>query len=604
MCGIVGFWGLWSQAILEKMTRLIRYRGPDDIGFYFAPALDRFVGLGMCRLSIIDLHTGHQPIWNEDRTKVIIFNGEIYNYRLLRTSLKAKGHVFTTQTDTEVILHGYEEFGPEVVNRLEGMFAFAIWDDKTKQFFLARDRLGIKPLYYYQAADGSIAFSSEIKSILPLLPHKEINLKSFYHYLLYGFGMRDETLFKEIYQIPPACYMIWEGGKLTLHPYWRLEKQSFQAKSEEDWAEQIRSTLLEAVKSHLVADVPVGITLSGGVDSSSILALMTRATTDSHIHAVTVGYNRPDDEIRFSRIAASPYHIQIHERYFSIEETADHFRKIIYHLEEPIAHAAMGTTYFLSKTVREHLKVVLIGEGSDELFCGYQNNRLFMFPFYLAPRSLIRHYYLRIGTVMPSSEEIESLLQSESLDRQIFREMIHLYDPYFKKGPLEENSLRYQIEIELVAKQLLRIDKLMMAHSVEARVPFLDRAFVELAFSIPFHLKIKNRMEKYIFRKAMEPLLPHEVVYRPKMGKKGTQVLKSPLIEESLLPKFGDLLKAKRIEQRGFFKGKALEKYLSWPLSIMDRVNPVRSRMKPKFILAILAFEIWCQVFLDGKLED
>lgn len=604
MCGIVGFWGPWDKLILERMTRLIEHRGPDDTGFHLAPTLDRFVGLGMCRLSIIDLQTGHQPIWNEDRTKAIILNGEIYNYRVLRPSLEAKGHVFTTQTDTEVILHGYEEFGPEVVNRLEGMFAFAIWDDKTKQFFLARDRLGIKPLYYYQASDGSIAFSSEIKSILPLLHHREINPQNFYHYLLYGFGMRDETLFKEIYQIPPAHYMIWERGKLTLHQYWRLEKQSLQAKSEEEWTERIRSTLTEAVKSHLVADVPVGVTLSGGVDSSSILALMTRVTPDTYIHAVTVGYNRPDDEIRFSRIAASPYNIQIHEHYFSIEETADHFSKIIYHLEEPVAHAAMGTTYFLSKAVREHLKVVLIGEGSDELFCGYQNNRLFMFPFNLAPHSLIRHYYLKIGTVMPSPKEIETLLQPESLDREMLKEIAHLYDPYFKDGSLEENSIRYQIEIELVAKQLLRIDKLMMAHSVEARVPFLDRAFVELAFSIPFPLKIKNRTEKYIFRKAMKPLLPREVVDRPKMGRKGTQVLKYPLIEESLLPRFGHLLKAKRIEQRGFFKGKALERYLSWPLSIMDRANPIRSRMKPKFILGILAFEIWCQIFLDGRLEE
>lgn len=604
MCGIFGFLGPWSQDILEKTTMLIQHRGPDDMGFYFAPALDCFIGLGICRLSIIDLNTGHQPIWNEDRTIAIIFNGEIYNYRFLRPSLEAKGHIFTTRTDTEVILHGYEEYGPEVLNRLEGMFAFAIWEDKSKRFFLARDRLGIKPLYYYLESDGSIAFSSEIKSILPLVHQRKINQKSVYHYLLYGFGMRTETFFNGIYQLPPAHYMVWEKGKLTLHQYWKLNKQPFQSRSEEDWAEQIRSTLLNAVKSHLVADVPVGITLSGGIDSSSILALMTRTTTDSHIHAVTVGYNRPDDEIQYSRIAASPYNIQIHERYFSLRETADHLRKMIYHLEEPIAHAALGTTYFLSKTVSEHLKVVLIGEGSDELFCGYQNNQLFMFPFALAPRGLIHRYFLKIGTVMPSLKEIEKLLQPERLDRQMLWDMAHLYDPYFKDGPLEENSIRYQLEIELVAKQLLRIDKLMMAHSVEARVPFLDRAFVELAFSIPFHLKIKNRTEKYIFRKAMEPLLSHEIVYRPKMGKKGTQLLKSPLVEESLLPKFGHLLKAKTIEQRGFFKGKDLERYLSWPLPVIERIHPIRSRMKPKFILAILAFEIWCQVFLEGRLEE
>jgi asparagine synthase (glutamine-hydrolysing) len=603
MCGIVGFLGPWDKKTLERITALLRHRGPDDVGYHFSSRGSTSVGLGHRRLSIIDLNKGHQPIWNEDRTKLIIFNGEIYNYRLLRLSLEALGHVFTTQSDTEVVLHGFEEYGPEVVERLEGMFAFAVWDEKSGRLFIARDRLGIKPLYYFHG-QGVFAFGSEIKAILPLLNGRYINRQALYHYLLFGFMMQGETIFEGIFHLPPAHYLIWDNGLLTTKRYWRIEKQPFATQSEEEWAERIRSSLYAAVESHLVADVPVGITLSGGIDSSSILAFMSQATHQTRINSFTVGYNRPDDEISFSRIAASLFNIRVHERRFALGEIADHFRKIIYHLEEPVAHAGIGTTYFLSKTISEHLKVVLIGEGSDELFAGYPPYRLFMFPYSLAPRRLIHKYFFKVDYVMPGLREIENLLHPDWLDRSLLEEVSHMYAPYFAYGQFAENCLRYQLETELVGKQLLRIDKLMMAHSVEARVPFLDRAFAELAFSVPFPFKVKGGIEKYILRRTLEPLLPREVVYRPKSGKKGTQSLKHPLLEEGLLPGFRHLITAESIEKRGIFKGDGLSEYLDWPLSRWEKHHPIRSRLKAKFILAILVLEIWCQIFLDGNAPD
>jgi len=605
MCGIVGFIGPWDQPLLEQMTGLIAHRGPDDAGFHHARLRQRQanIGLGMRRLSIIDLDTGHQPIWNEDRTKAIIYNGELYNYRSLRPQLESNGHRFSTRTDTEVILHAYEEYGTEAVTRLEGMFAFAIWDQTQESLFIARDRMGIKPLYYQQTGEDTFVFGSEIKALLPVIGKREISKEALYHYLLYGFVMSGESILRGIFHLPPAHYLIWQDGKVATKRYWSLEKQAFPYWAEREWAEAIQAKLYEAVESHLVADVPVGITLSGGLDSSSVLAMMSRATEQARINSVTVGYHRPDDEMLYSRIAAGHFNIQVHETFTSLRAVSEAYRRIIYHLEEPLAHPVLGTTFFLAKAAREQLKVVLIGEGSDELFAGYPHYKLFTWPFVLAPRSLIRQYFFKIAYLMPSERIVASLLHPDWLDHSLLSHIAHLYDSYLDTRCMADGSLLCELEAELVGNQLLRIDKLMMAHSVEARVPFLDRTFVELAYSVPFRLKVKHGMEKYILRKAVEPLLPSEIVYRPKRGQKGTQALMPALVEELRLH-YNHLLSTEAVKRRGIFRTQQLRERLERPLSPLGRFDPIRSRQKSKFYLAILSLEIWCQTFLDGVPYD
>jgi asparagine synthase (glutamine-hydrolysing) len=597
MCGITGFIGPWDRVTLVEMTDLLRHRGPDDEGFHFTSLRsgEQNIGLGHRRLSIIDLDTGQQPIWNEQKTRGIIFNGEIYNYRQLRSQLEGRGCVFSTQSDTEVILRGYEEFGVRVLEKLEGMFAIAIWDEPEEKLFLARDRIGIKPLYYYPGAHGEISFGSELKALLPLIQERNISKEALYHYLLYGFVLQGESMVEGIHHLLPGHYLIWQNGSFTTQRYWRLQKQDYDAKTEADWMALIEENLRNAVKSHLIADVPVGLTLSGGLDSSAVLALMCQSSDHSLLNAITVGYNRPDDETRYSRIAAAGFDVNVHERFIKIEDVGEHYEKIIYHMEEPIAHPVLGTTYFLSRAVREHLKVVLIGEGSDELFAGYPHYRLFTFPYSLAPEFLTRHFFMKAGYIMPGWRTIANLLQPEWLDRDLLRQVAHRYDPYFSGGITGERGLHFELEAELVGSQLLRVDKLMMAHSVEARVPFLDRNFVELAYSIPYNLKRKNGIEKYILRKAMSKYLPDEVAWRPKSGPKGTQALLQPLMDKALLPRWNDLLSNQSLTNHGMFIPEKMTKYLTerpW-----DKYDPIRSRGTTKFRLALLTLEIWRQIF-------
>ena len=599
MCGITGFIGPWDQSILVEMTDLLRHRGPDDEGYHFAKVSGgkHNLGLGHRRLSIIDLDTGRQPIWNEQNTRCIIFNGEIYNYRELRSQLVSQGCVFSTQSDTEVILRGYEEYGANVLDRLEGMFAFAIWDETEEKLFLARDRIGIKPLYFYPGVHGEFAFGSEIKAFLPLIQDRNISKAALYHYLLYGFIMQGETMLEGIHHLLPGHCLIWQNGSYATQRYWKLQKQDYSAQTEEGWMVLIEEGLRDAVKSHLIADVPVGLTLSGGLDSSAVLALMCQSSDQSLLNAITVGYNRPDDETRYSRIAAAGFDVNVHEKFVQIEDVGEHYENIIYHMEEPLAHPVMGTTYFLSQAVREHLKVVLIGEGSDELFAGYPHYRLFSFPYSLAPEFLKRHFFMKAGYIMPDWRTIANMLQPEWFDRELLRHAAHRYDHYFSGGITGDRGLHFELEAELVGSQLLRVDKLMMAHSVEARVPFLDRKFVELAYSIPFNLKIKNGVEKYILRKAMSKFLPDEVAWRPKSGPKGTQALLQPLMNKALLPRWGNLLSDQPLTNQGMFKPGRMNSYLNekpW-----DKYDPIRSRGTNKFRLALLNLEIWRRIFCE-----
>ncbi len=602
MCGIAGFVGPFDQTVLQGMTELMHHRGPDETGYLLLPGgrPDFHAGLGHKRLSIIDLATGQQPMVNEERSLSVIFNGEIYNHERLRQALIQAGHRFRTQCDTEVLLHGYEQYGEQLVERLEGMFAFAIWDSRDASWFLARDRFGIKPLYYCQPSPETLAFASEIKPLLSLVGRARLNLEALYHYLLYGWISTEETIFRGIYQLRPGHCLHWQRQRLARRRYWRLEP-TVEQRTPEEWAGLVRDHLAEAVRSHLVADVPVGITLSGGLDSSAVLAMMVRYLSPGQIQAFTVGYGLPNDELPYARIAARHCGVEARERIIAIEKTSDVFERMIWHLEEPIAHPVLGTTYFLAEFVRQHLKVVLIGEGSDELFAGYPHFRLFGPPYNWAPTWLTRQMLPAASFVMPAASTLAHLLDPALLDRPLLEGVSHVYDPYLEQRNLPQNWLLCELEHELVHSQLARIDKLTMAHSVEARVPFLDRSLVELACRIPFSLKIQGGVGKAILRQSLRNLLPPQVLHRPKSGRRGTQNLLPVLLEQVLRAKIADLTAPATLRRRGWLQPKPATRFVDRAHSWMVRWHPIESRRRIKFLFALATLEQWARLFLDGE---
>lgn len=602
MCGIAGFVGPFDQTVLQGMTELMHHRGPDETGYLLLPGgrPGYLAGLGHKRLSIIDLATGQQPMVNSDRSLSVVFNGEIYNHRQIRQALIQAGHRFETQCDTEVLLHGYEQYGEELVDHLEGMFAFGLWDSLASSWLLARDRFGIKPLYYCQPSVGTLAFASEIKPLLSLIGGTKLNREALYHYLLYGWISTEETIFRGIYQLRPGHWLRWKDGRITLRRYWQLEP-TVEDRDPQAWANLVREHLAEAVRSHLIADVPVGITLSGGLDSSAVLAMMTRELPASQIQAFTVGYGLPNDELPYARLAARHCGVAARERIIPIETISTVFDRIIWHLEEPIAHPVLGTTYFLAEFVRQHLKVILIGEGSDELFAGYPHFRLFTAPYNWAPSWLTRRFLPAASFVMPDAATLVRFLDPALLDRPLLEGVSHVYDRFLQDRNPTQAWLQCELEHQLVHSQLARIDKLTMAHSVEARVPFLDRRFAELAFRIPFSLKVQGGVQKAILRQALRDMLPSQVLYRPKSGPRGTQNLLPVLLQRVLRAKVADLTSPATLTRRGWLQPQQVTRFVDRASSWLVRCHPIESRRRIKFLFALATLEQWARLFLDGE---
>lgn len=604
MCGIAGFIGRFGRPVLKKMAAAITHRGPDDEG-YEVIDLACFVKVGFAhrRLSIIDLSGGHQPMWTGDHRAVIIFNGEVYNYRELRRELQKLGATFQTESDTEVILEGWRYFGEKVVEKLEGMFAFAIWDSEHQVMFLARDRFGIKPLYWTQPKPKTFGFASEIKPLLLLSDGVTLHRPAFFNYLLYGWNSDRATMFEGINQLPPAHHMIVRPGEAPcIERYWDLP--SPQAKAPDP--EAIAAALDKAVKSQLVADVPVGVALSGGLDSSAVLASMSRAMPAQDITAFTVGYGLPDDEIPFARMVASHVGADLKERIFDANCFSREFARFVWHLEEPLAHPVMMTTFLLSSFVSEKLKVILIGEGSDELFAGYPQYRLFMPPLSAIPmtRGMTKQAFLAIANLMPPPRHLRKMLRPEMLDEVALQTADHRYDHYFHSADRANGALQLEIKHELVHNQLARVDKLTMAHSIEARVPFLDSEFAALAMSSPFSAKVKGGIQKALLRDAFAGQLPDKVIRRPKTGNQGTQALLPTLMATIRSGPLAELISHKSIERRGWFDPTAVHSYLGAADNGLLAYHPVESRRRAKFALALAVLEQWARLFLDGEQHD
>lgn len=541
MCGISGRFNLDGRPVtvneIVAMRDILVHRGPDDAGIF----IDGAIGLGHRRLSIIDLEGGRQPISNEDGTVTVVFNGEIYNFDELRRELVGRGHSFSTRSDTEVIVHLYEEVGAECVQRFRGMFAFALWDAKRMQLLLARDRLGVKPLYYAQV-DGSLLFASEIKSLLRSeLLHAEIDPRGLRRYLAYRHCYGNGTLFKKINQLAPGHYLIAGAGKATVRRYWNVPERDQNASAARS-PDEFLPLLEEAVKLRMISDVPIGSFLSGGIDSSAITALMARHTDG--VRTFSIGFVPGDEsELSWARRVADWCGTRHHEFIQGPEDFYSLLQRLVWSNDEPLTFPASIPLYLLSRESKAAATVMLGGEGADEILAGYGTNvRTFWLSQAraripgrvralltrlpvggrfgaLASRIALDETALITGTFLLRGHEARAaacrldLPSAEEDDRELVEEV----GLDTRKGSFLDRFLYFQLKTYLVAL-LMKQDKMSMAASIETRVPYLDHHLVELSFSLPDKCKIRGREGKYLLKRVCRELLPRDVIGRPKQG--------------------------------------------------------------------------------------
>ena len=538
MCGFVGFCSknVKDRNVIKEMNNQIIHRGPDSDGYYF----DKDVNFGFRRLSIIDLHEGSQPILNESGDTAIIFNGEIYNYQELREDLVAKGYKFKTHTDTEVILHGYEEYGEEgILAKLRGMFAFTIWDSKKEKLFGARDHFGIKP-YYYALLDGDLLFGSEVKSFLKYPKFKKaVNEKALKHYLVFQYNPLEETFFKGVKKLRPGHYYIYENGKMEIKTYYNLTLD-YKDMTFDEAVGKIEKEVEESVKYHKISDVEVGSFLSGGVDSSYVVATALPDKTFS------VGFdNKGFNETMYAKELSDSLGIKNFAKLITPDEFFEGINKVQYYSDEPHANLSSVPLYFLSKLASEQVKVVLSGEGADELFAGYNEyaDALPQRMYRKLPFSLRHKLYLKykdrkhfrgqtiilkygqkvedryIGPAEIMSDELaNSLVTSKYKNAETSRDLTKKYYDEVKNMDDVSKRLYLDMKMWIVEDILLKADKMTMANSIELRVPLLDKKMWELARTIPVRHKVHNEITKYAFRRAAKNKLPEDWAKRRKLG--------------------------------------------------------------------------------------
>jgi asparagine synthase (glutamine-hydrolysing) len=602
MCGIAGFYGAYTEADLVGMAAAIAHRGPDGERIEIRPGRREsdVAGLAHRRLSIIDIDGGAQPMWSSDGRYCIVFNGEIYNYASLRQELAAEGARFSRQSDTEVIVEGWRVRGPAILPALAGMFAFGIWDDQEKLWIFARDRAGIKPLYYALPQPGRIAFASEIKPLLPLIGTVAPDMGALYNFLLYSWNVGPQTIFKGVRHLPPGYWAIWRPGDQGLDA--RPFSEPSQARSRlgfADAARELEARFDDAIRSHMVSDVPVGITLSGGLDSSAVLSGMTRLAEPGSIDAFTIEYGLADDETPFARTMAAHAGVAHHVRTVSRERIPHDFERLVRTIEEPMGHPVLQTTLEMAAAARDKLKVVLVGEGSDELFLGYPQYKLLTLPFSLAPATMLQSYYLAVTCLMPKPAELAAMLTPVARDGAAFDTAAQRFDPYFRSGDAVGGAQRFEMENSLVANQLMRIDKLTMAHGLEARVPFLDNQLVDFARTLPLAHKLRGGVTKAIFREAMRRRLPPDILHRPKTGKRGTQALLPYLNGLVTNGPLSHLISREAIGRRGWLDPDKVRTYLAQASSPLVKAHPIESRRRTKFAYSLAVLEQWARIYLD-----
>lgn len=603
MCGIVGFIDKSKdkKKIIKDMADLIIHRGPDSDGYY----VDDNIALGFRRLSIIDLGTGSQPIFNEEKDKVIIFNGEIYNYQIIKDDLLAKGHKFTTKTDTEVILHGYEEYGEKILNKLRGMFAFVIYDIKTKELFGARDFFGIKPFYYY-IDDEVFMFGSEIKSFLGNPNFKrEFNKEMLPLYLSFQYSALENSFFKNVYKLKPGCYFKYRDGKFKLEKYYNLELEPYEDRSFDDFKDGIRDLLNDSVEAHKVSDVEVGSFLSSGVDSSLI------ATISSVNKTFTVGWdNNNYSEIDYAKDLSKKIKVKNISKKISKSEYFEKFPMIQYYMDEPLADPSAIALYFVAEIASKHVKVCLSGEGADEIFGGYNiYQEPFTVSWYYKIPFPIRKFIGVLATPFRNHSGFNFLIRrgKKIEDRYIGNAFIFdtyeidkvlnyksnkkytdLTKPYYKHCKNYDDVMKMQyidFNFWLVGDILLKADKMSMANSLEVRVPYLDRVLVDYARHLPTKYKVNEKVTKYAFREVAKEVLDKKVANKKKLG--FPVPIRVWLREEDTY----NLVKNTFLEGSEFFNTKYLIKLLD------DHKNEKRDNSRK--IWTIYTFLVWYKQYFN-----
>ena len=626
MCGICGFCFSDKRpvdlGILAKMTSALKHRGPDDEGYY----TDAGVALGHRRLSIIDLDTGRQPVHNEDKTIYVILNGEIYNFPEIKRELERRGHRFYTKTDTEVLVHLYEEREERCVESLNGMFAFAIWDAKRKKLLLARDRIGIKPLFYAYNGKG-LAFASEPKALLQL-PWIEGRLdpQSLSHYLSYDFIPAPYCIYEDIRKVPPGHQVVYQYGRLRCEQYWDLDlRDRFKGDPDErELCELIWGEFCRGVRRHLISDVPLGVLLSGGIDSTSVLAALRYEGVDD-VKTFSIGFEDPSfDESRYFRRAASFFETEHHEEVFAPRKLIDILPEVASILDEPLADASIMPTYLLSRFTRGSVKVALGGDGGDELFAGYPTYQAFLLSRYYerfprmvkslfesmvkrlpvsfdnmsldfrakkfihgTPYPPVERQYIWMGTF--STDEKKELLAPGIKGRLgDFNSFDVLHDYLKDKAFSSELGKLLYVDTKLYLQDgvLVKVDRASMAHGLEVRVPFLDHRFVELVTGLPEGLKLKGFTTKYLWKKATKGRIPDEIERR---GKKGFGIPIAKWLCGELKELMVEMLSEERLQRQGLLNPSVVHRLVSDHLA-----RRVDNRKK---LWNLLIFQLWWDRF-------
>jgi asparagine synthase (glutamine-hydrolysing) len=636
MCGICGV--VFTEPdravdakLIESMSTTIMHRGPDEQGIY----VDGSVGLGSRRLSIIDLEGGRQPIHNEDKTIWVVFNGELYNYPELTNSLSRRGHHFYTYSDTEVIVHAYEEFGDEFLQHLNGMFALALWDSRRQRLVLARDRMGIKPLYY-ALHDGALIFGSELKTILtyPGIP-RLVDLVALNEYLSFEYVPTPRTIFQGISKLPPGHALSFSQGRMQIWQYWDVNlarSENIQPKRLVEYETELAEILKEVVRKEMVSDVPVGVLLSGGIDSSAVAALMSEAAPE-RVKSFSIRFDDPSfDESHYARQVASHLGTEHYELTLTSKMALDLVPQVGKFLDEPLGDSSFLPTFLLSQFTRNYVKVALGGDGGDELFAGYstlQAHRLveyyesllpgfvrhrlvpsvvdrlpvsfdniswdFKLRRFIAGRGLplvVRHH-LWLGSFTPAQKQ--GLLQPWVQLRE--KDTYQVAFDYQRNSQAKEalNQLLYDdMKLYLEGDILPKVDRASMANSLEVRVPFLNHTLVEYVSGLPHSLKLRGLTTKYILRQVMRDRLPDAILQR---GKKGFNMPVAKWLTGSLAPLVRDMLSKERLEREGFFN----------PAYVQQLVNEhlTGQRDHRKLLWTLLMFELWYEQWgLGGNRES
>jgi asparagine synthase (glutamine-hydrolysing) len=628
MCGITGI--VYTdprhpvdRALFRRMTSTLGHRGPDADGFLFGDG----VALGHRRLSIIDLSTGDNPIYNEDGTRAVVFNGEIYNFQALRADLETHGHRFATRSDTEVIVHAWEQYGEQCVPRFRGMFAFALWDLRARRLLLARDRMGKKPLYY--AHDGErLVFASELKAIVadPAVK-RALDLAALDDYLTFGAVPAPRTVYQGIQQLPPAHYLVWEDGRIRIGEYWDLHVAPERRAREAEWLEEFDAVFTEAVRLRMIADVPLGAFLSGGVDSSAVVAAMA-GQSNRPVVTTSVGFRESAfDESPHARAVARRFGTDHHELVVD-PRAADILPTLVWHLDEPFADSSALPTYYVSRAARERVTVALSGDGGDELFGGYAwrygLNLLEARVRNAIPAAIRRRVIGPLAAVWPKADRLPRPLRwkfflrnvSLSAEGAYFHDMSH-FTPADKRrlltaelrrelarhDPFEEFARHFDrvagrdhlsrityvdAKTYLANDILVKVDRMAMANSLEVRSPFLDHEVVELAARVPADLKFRGTTSKYLLKRYLERWLPRDLVHRPKQG---FSIPLGAWLRGDLRDVAHDLLLSRRALARGYVQPAALQRL--WDA----HQHGAREHARPLWTLMVL--ELWHRLFLD-----